>query len=734
MKTLRVILLLATLVPGAARAQEAVNPAAESKPATPPVAGRGGRGAAAAATTSGVASPRDLKYPPLGTIHIPDSTVFTLPNGMKVSLTEDHELPMVNGQAVVRTGGLLDPAQRIGLAQLTGMAMRTGGAAARTGEQVDTMLENLACTLDVSIGDSSGTLSFSGLKENAPALLQLFKDILTRPGLRPDKVDIAKSQLRVAVAHRNDNAQAVAHREFGRLIYGKDSPYGWRPEYATVDRVFRGDVRAFHQRYFFPANVALGVWGDFKTSEMKAAIEQMFADWTVQQPPVDPFAKATTGGMAGVYLVEKKDAAVSYFSLGHLGGRRDDRDMAALEILNGVLGGGSQSRIASALRTKLNVTSDVTAAWNAGYAQPGLFEISGSTPSFSTVAAIKSILEEIERVRTAEVSDEECRRAREMAVNRMVLGYDSSDKLLAHRILLDYYGYPKDYLQQYQRALQAVTRADLLRVAKQYLNPANLTIVVAANPTLLGEPLEKLGNVAKLDISIPEARRQSVEGTDATLAQGRQILLKAQAAAGGAGLLSAIKDYTMVTEYQLDVAVAGAGGSKMLQTDRWVAPSNFRQDAILSAGRISMYTDGKTGWMGNAQGITALPPAQHYQITGDLFRVYYRLLLSDRLEGRTVVAIDESSVQISDGTEQDVSVEFDPVTYLPRRVAYNIPQVNGASVYAEELWADFRDVAGLKIPFQITLNQGGRRFADGVVKDYQINTGLSPQELSKRPQ
>lgn len=733
MKTLRVILLLATLATGAARAQEAVNPATEPKPATPPVAGRGGRGAAAAAATSGVASPRDLKYPPLGAIHIPDSTVFTLPNGMKVSLTEEHELPMVNGQAVVRTGGLLDPAQRIGLAQLTGMAMRTGGTAARTGEQVDTMLENLAGTLDVSIGDSSGTLSFSGLKENAPALLQLFKDILTRPGLRPDKVEIAKSQLRVAVAQRNDNAQAVVHREFGRLIYGKDSPHGWQPEYATVDRVFRGDMRAFHQRYFFPANVALAVWGDFKTSEMKAAIEQMFADWTVQQPPVDQFPKATTGGAAGVLLVEKKDATLGYFSLGHLGGRRDDKDMAALEILSGVLGGGLQSRIASALRTKLNVTSDVTAAWNAGYAQPGLFEISGSTPSFSTVAAIKSILEEIERVRTAEVGDEECRRAREMAVNRMVLGYDSSDKLHTYRILLDYYGYPKDYLQQYQRALQAVTRADLLRVAKQYLNPANLTIVVAANPTLLGEPLEKLGNVAKLDISIPEARRQSVEGTDATLAQGRQILLKAQAAAGGAGLLSAIKDYTMVTEYLFDTAVPN-GGPQMVQTDRWVAPSSFRQDAILPNGRISVYTDGKTGWMGNTQGTTALPPAQHYQITGDLFRVYYRLLLSDRLEGRTVVAIDESSVQISDGAEQDVSVEFDPVTYLPKRVAYNIPQVNGASVYAEELWADFRDVAGLKIPFQITLNQGGRRFADGVVKDYKINTGLSPQELSKRPQ
>ena len=228
----------------------------------------------------------------------------------------------------------------------------------------------------------------------------------------------------------------------------------------------------------------------------------------------------------------------TFFSLGHLGGLRSDKDYPALEILAGILGGGPQSRIADRLRTKLGIPNDVSAAWHAGYAHPGLFEISGSTKSISTVATIKAIQEEIDRIRTAEVTEDEWRNSRDAALNNLVFANDSRAKLFARQMTLNYYGYPNDYIPQYQKALQSVTRADVLRVAKQYLNPANLTMVVAANPTMLGEPLERLGTVTKLDLAIPEAKPEVLQTTDATLAEGKQILLKAQAAVGGAEKLA----------------------------------------------------------------------------------------------------------------------------------------------------------------------------------------------------
>jgi len=417
-----------------------------------------------------------------------------------------------------------------------------------------------------------------------------------------------------------------------------------------------------------------------------------------------------------------------------LGGVRSDKDNPALEILAGILGGGSQSRIADRLRAKLGIANDVTAAWHAGYAHPGLFEISGSTKSISTVATIKAIEEEIDRIRTGEVTEDECRKAREAAVKNLVFADESRAQLFARQMTLNYYGYPNDYIPQYQKALQAVTRSDVLRVAKQFLNPANLTVVVAGNPTMFGEPLERLGPVTKLDLAIPEYKPEVLETTEATLAEGKRILAKAQAAVGGAEKLAAVKDYTMLAEYSIDPNVANIGGAKIIQTDKWISPTSFRQDATLPSGRVTAYTDGKIGWISTPQGWGALAGAQRSQVLGDLFRVYYRLLLSDRLEGRTVNAIDATSVQITDTTGQTTSVEFDPQTQFPKRASYDTQQAAGAPLYSEDVYEDFRDVGGIKVPFKITINQGGRKFSDVVVKDYKINTGLVPMELGRRPQ
>jgi zinc protease len=730
MKTFLSILLVAAI----ARAQVRETPASRAPQREEPAPSTAGRGRATAPAPAGTLLPKDLKYPPLHTLQAPVAATFTLPNGMKVSLMEDHDLPVVGGMALVGTGSLLDPPQQTGLAQLAATAMRTGGTTAKTGDQIDNLLENAAAHVESAIGESAGIFSVAVPKADAPTILQVFQEMLTHPGFRREKVDAARIGLRSAVSHRNDNAASIARREFANLIYGKDSPAGRQQEYATIDRISRNDLRAFHKRYFFPANVTLGVWGDFNAAGMKASIEKLFADWTVQQSPVPEFAKVTNGPSPGVFLAEQKDAARTFFTIGHLGGRRDDKDYAALEIMAAILGSGSQGLIAAHLRTQLGLPSDVVATWNGGYVQPGLFEISGSTRTTSAVAAIKAIQEEIDRIRTAEVPEDEWRNARDAAVNRLVFAYDSRAKLFAGQMILEYYGYPKDYLPLYQKALESVTRADVLRVAKQYLNPANLTVVVAANPSAFAEPLEKLGPVTRLNLAIPEARPEAVESGDASIAEGKQILLQAQAAAGGAERLAAVKDYTTISDYLLDSTVQNFGGAKIAQTEKWVAPAAFRQEATFPAGRLYEYADGKLGWIVTPLGWGGLAGAERSRMFGDLFRVYYRLLLSDRIEGRMVSGIDESSVQITDTTGQAANVAFDPRTHLLKRVSYDTQQAGDATLYTEEVYDDFRDVGGIKVPFKITLNQGGHRFSDAVVRDYKINTGLNPLELARRPQ
>jgi len=747
MKRFAVCLWAATLLgqqaPGVPEPEkDQVSPAARGRsatPATPPAAGAG-RGATAAGrgasppSASGLSSARELKFPALRVLQEPPTTTFTLFNGLKVFLEEDHDLPVVGGIALVKAGTLLDPPQRIGLAELAGIALRTGGTNVKTPEQVDALLDDNAINLESKVTDSMVTVTFSAMKDNAGIAFQLFKEFLAQPGFRQEKLEMAKAQIRQAISHRNDVARTLAHREFTSLIYGKDTPYGWQPEYATLDPIRRADVRGFHQHYFSPSNTTLGIWGDFNSETMKAELEKVFGDWKAAQPaaPVD-FGKVRTAPAPGVFLAERKDTQPSSFSIGHLGGLKSDRDYPALQVMAAILGGGPQSRIVERLR-RAGITNDVGAVWNAGYLQPGVFEISGTAKPTATIETVRAIQDEIGKIRTAEVTEDECRAAREAVIDSLIFTHDSRAKLFVGQLALDYYGYPKDYLSRYQKAVQAVSKADVQRVAKQYLKPADLSILVSGNPSMFVEPLEKLGKVTKIDTTIPEPKPEVAETTEASLAQGKQILVRAQQAAGGTEKLAAVNDYTMLADYELDPAVPNIGGFKIAQTDRWIKPSSLRQDSVLPAGRVSAYTDGRVGWISTAQGWAALSGVQRSQIGGDLFRVYFRLLLSDRIEGRTVNAIEDNTVQITDTTGQMSTVEFDEQTHLPKRVSYDTQQTGGAPIYSEDVYEDFRPVGGILMPFKITINQGGHRFSDVAVKEYKINSGINPTELGRRPQ
>jgi zinc protease len=684
-----------------------------------------------AAGAAAAPSYKDLKFPPLRPIQIPKVATFTLPNGMKLYLLEDHELPMIHGVAQVRTGNLFDPADKIGLATMTGMVIRTGGTRTKTGEQLDEQLENIAASVESNIGESAGSVSFSALRENTDEVLGVFKDVLTAPEFRPDKITLARTQLRGGIARRNDDARGVAEREFADIVYGKDSPYGWQVEYATANRITRADLQDFYKRYFFPANIALGVWGDFDTAGMKGKIEKLFSDFAVEQPPVPEFPKVGGSPAPGAYLAVKKDVTQTFFSIGQLGGQFNDKDYPALVIMADILGGGFRSRLVGRVRTKMGNAYDIGADWDANYDHPGLFEISGGTKSLSTVETFKAIQEEVDRIRTSEVTEEELKIAKDTALNSLVFAYDTRAKTLRRMLTYAYYGSPPDFIQQYQKALEAVTRADVLRVAKEHLNPAAFTTVAVGNPDDFGHPLDTLGApVNMIDLTIPQEKLEAAQGDATSLEKGKQLLARAQQATGGAGPLAAVKDYIQSFEFQIE---SSAGGMLVKETDRWIAPTYFRQDTDLPSGKIAAFCDGRAGWIATPQGWGPLAGAQLKQVQSDLFRLYFRLLLSDRIEGRTVNALDDNTIEIADTTGQTARLEFDAGTRLPQRVLYEVARAGGPPIPAEEVWSDFQEIAGVKVPHRITVMQGGRKYAEMKVTDFKVNSGIQLEVIQKRP-
>jgi zinc protease len=687
-----------------------------------------------AASTAAIPSYKELKYPPLKPIKIPDVATFTLPNGMKLYLLENHELPLVHGSALVRTGNLFDPPTEVGLATITGMVLRTGGTERKTGDQIDEQLENVAASVESTIDEGFGQVSFSCLKENTDEVLGLFHDLLTSPGFRQEKIDLAKTELRSGISRRNDDPQGIVEREFYSIVYGRNTPYGWEMQYSTIDRIARNDIEQFYRRYFFPANVMLAVTGDFSATEMKAKLEKEFAGWTVNQPPVPPFPPVDAKPERGIFVATKTDVTQTFFALGHLGGELRDKDYPALEVMADILGGGFHSRLLQRVRTNLGYAYEISAAWGANYDHPGVFQISGSTKSATTAATIKVIQEEVEKIRTTEVTAQELESAKDTVANSFVFSFDTPAKTLTRVLRYDYYGYPRDFIDRYQRAIQAVTRQDVLRVAREHLNPKDLTVVAVGNPEEFGTSLATLGlPVASIDLTIPEpaaAKPQAAKTDAASLERGKKLLERVQQAAGGADKLAEVRDFSETVELG---TVAMPPGAKISQTDLWVAPDQFRQESQLPFGKIVVYSDGHSGWMSTPQGVRPLPEAQLKQVREELFRNYFQLLLSDRMPGRTVSSPRDGVLDIGDQSGNSVTLFVDEKTGLSTKEVYRSEQPMGPPADMEEIFGDFGPAGQLKAPTKITINQNGKKFADIAISEYKLNTGIKAEDISKKP-
>lgn len=673
---------------------------------------------------------KDLKYPPLPPLKVPDPTEITLSNGMKVLLLEDHELPLISGAALIRTGNLFDPPDKRGLAGITGEVLRSGGTKTRTGDQLDQDLENVAASIESQIGETNGTLSFSCLKENTDQVLALFRDLLTGPEFRQDKVDLSKTQSRSEISRRNDDPGGIAEREFSDIVYGRNTPYGWSIEYADIDNIQRDDLIRFYHRYYFPANITMEIIGDFSTADMKGKLEQVLGSWQYTQPAVPAFPKVEEKAAPGVYLASKDDTTQTFFHVGELGGELRDKDYPALEVAGEILGGGFSSRLFQSVRTKHGWAYNISANWAANYDHLGTFQISGSTQSAHTVDTLKAIGDELEKIRTTEVSDEELQTAKDTVLNGFVFNFDRPSKTINRLMIYQYYGYPKDFIFQYQKAIAAVTKADVLRVAQQHFQPKNLSYVAVGNPKDFGVPLASLGmKVQPIDLTIPEPKPEAAQANPASLAKGKALLQRVQQGLGGADKLAAVKDLQF--HANLEIFTPGAS-MKVKQTTSFIAPSTVRQDNELPFLKQSVYSDGTSGWLSGMQGVQNLTPPVLKQIHGEAFRQIAGLALSDRDADRTVSEVADGVLEISSKDGESVRVTVDQKTGVPEKLAYKQSPAEGGSE-VEETFSDWRDVDGLRLPFQWSILQGGKKFAGATVQDYKINSGLTAETLGQKP-
>ncbi len=674
---------------------------------------------------------KDLKYPKLREITIPEPKQITLKNGIKVFLLEDHELPFISMRAQFVAGSAWEPADKVGLARITGTVMRTGGSKTMPGDQMDEELESIAASVETWIAILYGGASMSTLKDHFDKVLGVFADVLMDPAFPDDKIELAKIEARSVISRRNDQVTQIANREFNQLIYGEDSQYYRDTEYATIDAITREDIVNFHKKYVRPNGMVLGVWGDFKTNDMIKKIGATFKDWKpvgsaeIVPPKVDYKFKKT------VNLVEKTDVNQTNIYMGHIGGKKDNPDNAALIMMNEVLSGGFSSRLFSRLRSDQGLAYAVFGAYGTNYVFPGAFYMGLMTKSERTVEAIRSMFKELRLMTEELVTDEELKVAQEGWLNSFVFNFDSVDEIMGRLLTYAYYGYPLDFLQKTKAEIEAVTKQDILRVAKKYLKPDQVQILAVGKPVDFDEPLSVLGEVNQIDITIPQPKEKAPEATAESLEKGKKLFEKALAAIGDVEKIEDIKNFST----KMDLTQITPMGEMLMDGEMTIEiPDKVHLALNTPQGEMTMVINGANGVMKSPMGTMPMPEQQRKNLIANVKRD--PIYIAQNLDNYKIQFIEKGKFGESDAVdllftegENIFHMYLNPESLLPLGTSYQ-ETIQTGPAKVEEFFSEYTDVDGVKVPFKSIGKADGKKQSEVSIKEITFNVKLEEKYFS----
>ena len=425
---------------------------------------------------------------------IPEWTRSTLSNGAQLIVVERHALPLVTlTMSFVGGSNQIEPADKPGLGSITA-SMMTEGTTTHTGDEISNALQLLGTSIGFGISGEGGSVSFRALKDKfAPTLAVMVEEMLT-PAFPEAALDRLRQRTLVNLKQNLDRTAGIASVVYPKLLYTTDHPYGRTMSEASVVAITRTDVVAFHKAFYQPSRAIITVVGDITPVDAKAKIENALAAWPAGgtaatfEYPAPPAAKATT-----VYIVDKPDAAQSTFAIGLVGPARNTPDYFALRVMNSLFGELFQSRINANIREAKGWSYGV----NSGFAYgrgPGQFRAGGEIQTDKTDSALVEFVKEIKGIRGATpVSDDELASAKAALIQSLPSRLASLSGISGMVSEIYVLGLPEDYWTQFQRGVNAVTTAEVQRVAQKYIDADHLAILIVGDRKKIEGPVRATG-------------------------------------------------------------------------------------------------------------------------------------------------------------------------------------------------------------------------------------------------
>jgi predicted Zn-dependent peptidase len=421
-----------------------------------------------------------------------------LPNGLTLLIVEHHELPVADLTLIVRSGYEADPREHEGLASLTA-ALLDDGTTTRSALQIADQQAFLGVRLGTNAAWDMSTVSLHTPTAQLDSALALFADVVLNPTFAQAELDRLRLERQTLLTQMKDRPTAIADQAYATILFGADHPYG-RPTLGTeasVKRIAQSDVRGYYQEHYRPNNATLLVVGDVRPADIEQRITALMGRWQRRNRPAPVMTKSPawhdgSARRTTVYLVDKPGAPQSSIRVGSIGVARSTADYFPLLVMNTVLGVPFTSRLMQNLRETHGYTYGAWSRFDMRR-DPGPFVAQAEVVGAKTDSALVEFMKELRAIRDT-VPQAELQRAKRYLQLQLPSLFETTNDIAYQLMPLAVYGLDLEFYNNYVQRIEQVTQADVQRVARKYIDPERLSIVV------VGDRKQVEGGVARLGL------------------------------------------------------------------------------------------------------------------------------------------------------------------------------------------------------------------------------------------
>ena len=708
---------------------------------------------------------RDIKFPPY--------EIQTLPNGLQVVAVLHHEQPAVSMRMIVGTGSASDPKGKLGLAHLVA-SLLDQGTTSKSAKQMNDAIDSIGGAMGAGAASDLSYVNMVVMKDSFEPGLRMLADMVEHPAFSAEEIDRQRQQQLSFLKVSLDDPEYLANVVFDRLVYGFNGygmPDSGTP--ATMAGITRNDLLAFHQRYFAPNNAILAIVGDVTAEEAFDTVKKVFGDWKSRDVQRERFVEPPNSTRR-VIVIDKPDSVQTEIRVGNIGVPRNHSDYMALNLAIRILGGEGSNRLHQVLRTDRGLTYGAQADMNT-LKESGDFVAETNTRSDATGEVVRLIVDEMWRLQRERVSESELAAAKAYLTGSFPLTIETPDSIALQVLNVIFYGLPLEQLQTFRDRVNRVTVDDIERVARFYLKPDAVSVVLVGNASvfvpqlrgvgfgryetisvedldLLTTDFKKGGAAGRIGRAEPPARpalpalvfasyqqpERSAVGEEG--AKAKALLDQVIAAKGGLAALRGIKSIKAMTTTTSPEDPGGTTRSVEAETVTYLQyPDHVRVETKAPQGLQIQIYDGERGWVRDPGGVHDVPDVALQAMAASLKRdTVTALLAANRGELRARLLPDvkdadgalRHALELSSPSFEPLMLYIDPRTSLISKQSYVVPGPDQPLI--EELLSDYRPVDGVAVAFTAEVRAAGKLIVKRRLNQITFNAVLDPK-LFTRP-